>query len=189
MEYNFDCLLLASGGMDSTVLAYQLAKENKNAKLVVVGSRWYNLIAKDEYFKKLIEESRGYEDRIVFTGYVFPEDMPAIYTLGDVLVIPSMWEEPFGVVALEGMAMKVPIIATNSGGLVEVLSNKTAIIVDKQKNVVENLYNAMNDMFINDKKRESFVKEACTEVTMREEYDKINYYNEFSKRIKNDVKR
>ena len=85
--------------------------------------------------------------------------------------------------------MKVPIIATNSGGLVEVLSNKTAIIVDKQKNVVENLYNAMNDMFINDKKRESFVKEAYTEVTMREEYDKINYYNEFSKRIKNDVKR
>lgn len=167
----------------------RIAKENKNAKLVVVGSRWYNLIAKDEYFKKLIEESRVYEDRIVFTGYVFPEDMPAIYTLGDVLVIPSMWEEPFGVVALEGMAMKVPIIATNSGGLVEVLSNKTAIIVDKQKNVVENLYNAMNDMFINDKKRESFVKEACTEVTMREEYDKINYYNEFSKRIKNDVKR
>lgn len=89
----------------------RIAKENKNAKLVVVGSRWYNLIAKDEYFKKLIEESRGYEDRIVFTGYVFPEDMPAIYTLGDVLVIPSMWEEPFGVVALEGMAMKVPIIA------------------------------------------------------------------------------
>ena len=82
----------------------------------------YNLIAKDEYFKKLIEESRGYEDRIVFTGYVFPEDMPAIYTLGDVLVIPSMWEEPFGVVALEGMAMKVPIIATNSGGLVEAVS-------------------------------------------------------------------
>ncbi len=64
-----------------------------------------------------------------------------------------------------------------------------SVIVDKQKNVVENLYNAMNDMFINDKKRESFVKEACTEVTMREEYDKINYYNEFSKRIKNDVKR
>ena len=30
MENNFDCLLLASGGMDSTVLAYKLAKENKN---------------------------------------------------------------------------------------------------------------------------------------------------------------
>ena len=28
MENNFDCLLLASGGMDSTVLAYKLAKEN-----------------------------------------------------------------------------------------------------------------------------------------------------------------
>ena len=27
MENNFDCLLLASGGMDSTVLAYKLAKE------------------------------------------------------------------------------------------------------------------------------------------------------------------
>ncbi|MEI3320555.1 MAG: glycosyltransferase [Eubacterium sp.] len=44
----------------------RIAKENKNAKLVVVGSRWYNLIAKDEYFKKLIEESRGYERQNCF---------------------------------------------------------------------------------------------------------------------------
>ena len=36
MENNFDCLLLASGGMDSTVLAYKLAKENKNVVILFI---------------------------------------------------------------------------------------------------------------------------------------------------------
>jgi tRNA(Ile)-lysidine synthase TilS/MesJ len=36
MENNFDCLLLASGGMDSTVLAYKLAKENKNVVILLI---------------------------------------------------------------------------------------------------------------------------------------------------------
>lgn len=36
MENNFDCLLLASGGMDSTVLSYKLAKENKNAVILFI---------------------------------------------------------------------------------------------------------------------------------------------------------
>ena len=39
MENNFDCLLLASGGMDSTVLAYKLAKENKNVVILFIDSR------------------------------------------------------------------------------------------------------------------------------------------------------
>ena len=36
MKNNFDCLLLASGGMDSTVLAYKLAKEEKNALILFI---------------------------------------------------------------------------------------------------------------------------------------------------------
>lgn len=161
----------------------QICDQYKNIKLLVVGSRWYNLIAKDGYFEKLLEESKGLEDRIVFTGYVFPDDMPAIYTLGDVLVIPSMWEEPFGVVALEGMAMKLPIISTNSGGLVEILDDNMSIIVDKDHDVENGLAHAMIKLCKNKTMCSDFAEQAYKKVIDTTEFDKINYYAGFKERI------
>lgn len=153
--------------------------EYSHIKLLIVGSRWYNLIAKDEYFEELLKESEGLEEKITFTGYVFPKDMPAIYTLGDVLVIPSMWEEPFGVVALEGMAMKVPIITTNSGGLVEILDDTMSIIVDKENYVEEQLENAMKEMLNESEKRDGFISKAYEKVCNNDRFDKEKYYDNF----------
>lgn len=161
----------------------QLVKDYKNIKLLVVGSRWYNLIAKDEYFEQLIGESKGYEDKVIFTGYVFPEDMPAIYTLGDVLVIPSMWEEPFGVVALEGMAMRTPIISTNSGGLVEVLDDENAIIVDKNQDVIIKLKKAMEYLLADNNKRKLLADNAYNKLINTKEFLKEEYYQVFKELI------
>lgn len=163
----------------------ELCKTYDKIKLLIVGSRWYNLIDKDEYFEKLIKESEGYEDKIIFTGYVFPKDMPAIYTLGNTLVIPSMWEEPFGVVALEGMAMKIPIITTNSGGLLEVVDESMAIVVDKNNNVVRGLNKAMELMLKNPQKRVKYVDNAYKEVRENTVYDRKNYFDNFKKCISN----
>ena len=52
MENNFDCLLLASGGMDSTVLAYKLAKENKNVVILFID---YGQHCKDKEYQTLIQ--------------------------------------------------------------------------------------------------------------------------------------
>jgi glycosyltransferase involved in cell wall biosynthesis len=50
----------------------------------------------------------------------------------DVLVVPSLWEEPFGLVAVEGMARSLPVVATRSGGLQEIVEHGvTGFIVDK----------------------------------------------------------
>lgn len=159
-----------------------VAKENEKAKLLIVGSRWYNLIAKDEYFEQLIQESKDFEDKIIFTGYVFPKDMPSIYTLGDVLVIPSMWEEPFGVVALEGMAMKIPIISTDSGGLVEVLDKDCAIIINRKADVVSDLSVAMKKMQ-SVELRTVMQDSAYNKLLHTKEFLKSNYYKEFFKKV------
>ena len=153
-----------------------------NAKLMVVGSRWYNQIDKDEYFNSLIEESEEIKDKIIFTGYVYPEDMPEIYGLANTLIIPSMWEEPFGVVALEGMAMRVPIISTKSGGLVEVLNADTAILIDRE-NIIDELECAMlkiKEVQI----AEKLVRNARKKLERTREFWKINYYDEFAKRVR-----
>ncbi|MCW3148888.1 glycosyltransferase family 4 protein [Stutzerimonas stutzeri] len=41
----------------------------------------------------------------------------------DVLVVPSLWDEPFGLVAVEACANHVPVIATNRGGLPEIVQD------------------------------------------------------------------
>src|SRR5690606_31120917 len=58
----------------------------------------------------------GADSRIDFVGYVRPADF---YPTIDVLAVPSVWEEPLGMVAVEGLANHLPVVASNRGGLRE----------------------------------------------------------------------
>lgn len=66
--------------------------------------------------------ARGLADRFYFTGFISDEDRDKLYKLADVAVIPSLYE-PFGIVALEAMAAKVPIVVTDTGGMSEVVTS------------------------------------------------------------------
>ncbi len=59
--------------------------------------------------------------RVVITGRMV-ESMAFLDAL-DVLVVPSLWEEPFGLVAVEGMARTLPVVVTRSGGLPEIVEH------------------------------------------------------------------
>lgn len=56
--------------------------------------------------------------KISFVGYQKPE---TFYGQIDVAVVPSMWNEPFGMVAVEACAHSVPVIASRMGGLPEII--------------------------------------------------------------------
>ncbi len=55
---------------------------------------------------------------IKFLGYVRPE---ALFSKIDVLVVPSLWHEPFGRVLIEAYAHGVPVIGSNRGGIPEIV--------------------------------------------------------------------
>jgi glycosyltransferase involved in cell wall biosynthesis len=57
------------------------------------------------------------EDYIVSMGWVDHQKIVEIYQDMDICVIPSLWEEPFGMVATEAMACGKPIVASRAGGL------------------------------------------------------------------------
>lgn len=60
----------------------------------------------------------------------------------DVVVAPSLWEEPFGRTILDGYISMCPVIITNRGGMPEVVDNyETGIIIDKEND--EGMRNAL----------------------------------------------
>jgi glycosyltransferase involved in cell wall biosynthesis len=69
---------------------------------------------------KSLARDLGVLDRVIFTGY--RRDMPAVLAASDVFALPS-FEEPFGLVFLEAMAMKKPIVALNNGGTPEAVGH------------------------------------------------------------------
>ncbi len=56
-------------------------------------------------------------------GWTKYEDMPKLYSSVDVAVVPSMWPEPHGIVAVEALACGVPVLGSEIGGLAEICRN------------------------------------------------------------------
>ncbi|HEX2910185.1 MAG TPA: glycosyltransferase family 4 protein [Chloroflexia bacterium] len=81
-----------------------------------------------EEFRNLAKE-RGLDNRFYFTGFISDEERDKLYKVADVAVFPSLYE-PFGIVALEAMAAKIPVVVADTGGLTEVVTNhQTGIMV------------------------------------------------------------
>jgi glycosyltransferase involved in cell wall biosynthesis len=67
-------------------------------------------------------------DRVHFTGFISDEDLRRLYAVADVAVYPSLYE-PFGIVALEAMAAKVPLVTSDIGGFREIVEHEVTGIV------------------------------------------------------------
>ncbi|HEX8674362.1 MAG TPA: glycosyltransferase family 4 protein, partial [Longimicrobium sp.] len=63
----------------------------------------------------------GLEEAVSFRGRVPRAEIVALYHDHDVLVFPSVWNEPFGITILEAMACGLPVVATGTGGSGEVV--------------------------------------------------------------------
>jgi glycogen(starch) synthase len=100
-------------GIDVAVRALEHLPE---ATLTVVGS------GDDEHLAELrrIAGDAGASDRVTFRTAA-RDEVPEIYAAGDAAVFPVQWEEPWGLVPLEAMAVGRPVIATGRGGSGEFL--------------------------------------------------------------------
>jgi glycosyltransferase involved in cell wall biosynthesis len=79
---------------------------------------------------ELIDES-GLRERVRFEGVAY-RDMPTLYEQADLVVYPTVGEEPYGLVPLEAMSCSRPVIATRSGGITEtVIDGQTGFLVDR----------------------------------------------------------
>lgn len=77
-------------------------------------------------------EQRGLTDNVVTQPFPYME-LPWVYNFCDVVTYPTIGEEPFGLVPVEGMACARPVVVTRSGGMVEsVVDGETGFIIEKR---------------------------------------------------------
>ncbi len=87
------------------------------AKFVIAGKG-----PAQEYLKNKARDMGVYE-RVYFTGYIDDDTRDFIYREADVAVFPSLYE-PFGMVALEAMAARTPVVVADVGGLSEIVQHE-----------------------------------------------------------------
>jgi glycosyltransferase involved in cell wall biosynthesis len=110
--------LAAHKGVDILLRAVALT-ENVTAEIVGDGPAARQL--------EQLAHSIGLDDRVAFIGHLPPSDLPEFYRRFDAVVVPSIpmpgWDEQFCRVAVEAMASGVPVIASSTGALPEVIGS------------------------------------------------------------------
>jgi glycosyltransferase involved in cell wall biosynthesis len=128
-----------------------------NAKFVIIGG------GNTDDLKKIAWDL-GIWHKCYFTGFMSDSDLDQFQTIANCAVFPSLYE-PFGIVALESFAARVPVVVSSTGGMPEVVQHgKTGIVTyvndyhslawgileilknpDYAENLVENAY---KDLYI-----------------------------------------
>lgn len=153
---------------------------NSNIKLVIIGSPNFGKKVRTKFSKELKNLVKSFEKQIKFTGYIHNNDLYKYYRIADVAVMPSMWDEPAGLVAIEALASKCPLIVTKVGGLVEYTDNKSTIQIDRDDYVVDNIMKAIEELRLNVTKREKLKSNSIRFVN---NYNSESYYKNLSKTL------
>jgi glycosyltransferase involved in cell wall biosynthesis len=65
----------------------------------------------------------GVAERVRHKTWIGREELPSLYRSSGMLILPSVWEEPFGIPLVEAMASGLPVVATRVGGIPEVVEH------------------------------------------------------------------
>jgi glycosyltransferase involved in cell wall biosynthesis len=133
-----------------------LPREIKSQYQLVLGGR------KDSHCVELENCARqlGIENNVIFTGFIFEEDLPTIYSAASLFIFPSLYEG-FGLPPLEAMACGTPVIVSNTTSLPEVVGD-AGILLDPEnvQKFTDAILTVLSDNELKDKLREKGLSRA-----------------------------
>lgn len=127
-----------------------IVKNNPLWKFKIIGTAkagQKNLIT--NYEKKVVNEFLKLGQNTDYYGFINNTKVQKILKNASILVVPSLWDDPFPLIALEGLSNGVAVIASNRGGLNEMLKNSGILIDEIDEN---KLTRAINNLIINEEK-------------------------------------
>jgi glycosyltransferase involved in cell wall biosynthesis len=115
-------------GIDS-FLRMAHAIDDPNVRFLIAGECRDQNRFEGAYDIDRLRREIGDDDRIRYLGY--RRDVENVFRTSDILVVPSRWGEPFGLINIEAGAVGIPVVATRDGGIPEVISDgETGLLVD-----------------------------------------------------------
>jgi len=85
----------------------------------------------------MLNQHLGLRGKVILLGKIPRNQLAALYQIADLALVPSVYE-PFGYASIEAMAAGVPVIASNVGGLAEIISHgRTGLLVTVHERVSE----------------------------------------------------
>lgn len=106
--------LVSEKGVD-TLLAALAKLTDLRPRLTIVGS------GPEEDVLRSLTSRLGLQAQVTFTGPKPPDEVARLLNEHRILVVPSKYDEPFGVVALEGIACGCVVVGSSGGGLPEAI--------------------------------------------------------------------
>jgi len=120
----------------------QILRELPDAQLLIAGEGvMVNFI-------RMLIKSLDLKDHVKLLGFIPNEKLPDLYGLSQVFVLPSLYCESFGITLLEAMASGRPVVASNVGGVPEVVEDEvTGLLFRKgdERDLADGVLRVMND--------------------------------------------
>jgi glycosyltransferase involved in cell wall biosynthesis len=109
----------------------------------------------------------GISKKVFFPGFLDVEEVKDLFSITDLLVMPSV-SEPFGLIAVEALSADVPVIVSKESGVSEIL--KSICSVDYWE--TEELANKMDELLHNDRKAAEMVQ-SCKKTLETQSWNSV----------------
>lgn len=163
-----DFVILFTGRISPEKGVMELLKAVKqldllHLKVMIVGSCFHNQKYVDSYHEQVKAISNTLGGNVIFTGFISQEQLPIIYNIADIAVLPSIWEEPAGLTMIEAMSCGLPVITTKSGGITEYVGS-AAIILKRDSHLSQNIANAIKELYNSQEYRKRLSENAANHI-------------------------
>ena len=107
-------------------------------RLLIVGSVMHGSNHGDDYLAQIKDKAGKMGSKVIFTNYISHSVLPDYYNAADIVILPSIWEEPAGLTMVEALACGALVITTESGGIPEYVGDD-AIVIKRDRALINNL--------------------------------------------------
>jgi spore coat protein SA len=114
---------------------WQIHQRLPDTKLIIVGSSFFEGATKTAYEQSLVELAEPVSQHIIFTGFIPHDKLKYLYSAVDLVVLPSIWQDPCPLVALEAMASGTCLASSEVGGVPEVVESGVNGMLVEAENV------------------------------------------------------
>jgi len=132
------------GVQDFIAMARRL--QHAHARFLIAGECRDQKQFPGSYSSHDLQKMIGGDSRIQYLGYV--AEVESVYSSSDIVVVPSRWDEPLGLINLEAGACGKPVVATRVGGIPEIVRDgengmlvepgNVAALIESVRRLIEN---------------------------------------------------